>query len=669
MWSSAAFHSALQFMNPLRGTVKINQANYILVPAVAISIFASGSAQAQQKGGLFGKLFGKKTETSQIVTASVEATSETSEVFPSVIIDDLAKTDSEKSIDARIESIYVEYADRVAAFNAKDLQFSDSSGESVPSNFDTAWSYRLQRGFWSDEDKIRQGLDEVYARALAYSNQVKVLSDIPLIRETGIQEAEGEFDVEAFADATRTHVDEPTSSELTTGFTGRLREDQQAAEAGFSKKLETGAEVTLSNRINHLKSNSTFITPNPQSGSNIVLSVAQPLLRGAGIGYNTARIKIAKLDAESAATEYVRQLEAHLLEVNRAYWGVYLSRASYLQRKALAERTGEIVGQLRDRTGVDADATRSELLRAESALAARKAALIRSEVAIRNSEERLRVLVNDPSFAIGTGGEIIPVSRPILGRPGNDVKGAATDALMNRAEVIQGFYQLRAAGIRRDLQKSELLPEVNLIGETSVAGLDANRDLGGAYHDQFEDGTGWLAGITFNQSLERNFAKSRYQRREYELRQQANSLRAVMDNVLLESVVAFRELATSYKDMQAKYQTVLASRTELTQMQERIDVDTDEQRTVGYQLQLMLDAIERNQSAEESFLVAVVAYNVAYANLERAKGTLLQSEDVEIKRIPANAGRGLFARKMGLQTLQPYKDLGSSDGKEAVNDK
>ena len=47
---------------------------------------------------------------------------------------------------------------------------------------------------------------------------------------------------------------------------------------------------------------------------------------------------------------------------------------------------------------------------------------------------------------------------------------------------------------------------------------------------------------------------------------------------------------------------------------------------------LILDALERNQASEERFLVGMVAYNTAFATVERAKGTLLSYYDVNVRR-------------------------------------
>ena len=124
----------------------------------------------------------------------------------------------------------------------------------------------------------------------------------------------------------------------------------------------------------------------------------------------------------------------------------------------------------------------------------------------------------------------------------------------------------------------------------------------------------------------------------------------MLDSVMLESVVAYQELRTSYRDMQGKYQAVLASREELAELEARLDVDAaDEGKSVGYQLQLMLDAIERNEQAEEKFLVSVVVYNTAFTTLDRARGTLLRKHGVTFDRSVGQDGLDKIDSSVGAQ--------------------
>ncbi|MEM7697518.1 MAG: TolC family protein, partial [Verrucomicrobiota bacterium] len=369
-----------------------------------------------------------------------------------------------------------------------------------------------------------------------------------------------------------------------------------------------------------------------QGSSEMVLSVVQPLLEGAGYHYNQSTIKIAKYDARMASAEFVRQLQSHLVEVNRAYWSLYYSRAFYLLSNEIVEDTQTILFQLEDRS--DLDALESEVLRARAAMMTRRAGLTRAEMAIRNSEDRLRALVNDPDNAIGSNNEIVPLSRPIFSLYRDDVRRVAIDALRNRPEIQQGFDQLRTAVVRRDMAKNEKWPELNLVAELMLNELRGNDNFGSAFNTQF-DQPGYAVGFQFEQPWDNDVDRAQLLRREIELRQQVNQLKAAIDTVLLESVVTYRELMTAYRDMQGRFEALRASREELRQLRDRLEIDTDEEggRTTSSQLQLILDSMDRGQDAEEAFLDSVVAYNSSFVALERARGTLLKTENIGIERV------------------------------------
>ncbi len=561
----------------------------------------------------------------------LEVSSDPLNRFPFICLPIVEKSIAEQNVEWLVSELAKEYSKNLAEVNddASLRALSD-----VPGNMSANWSSRMYQRVWREHSAIRRTLTDTYGEALQYSHQIKSFSEIPAIRETGIQEAYGQFDMTAFIDGRYARTNEPTSSTLTTGNAdpkARFEQDLREGEYGVRKKLMNGTEVSLSNRLSTLNNNSQFLNPNPQSGSEVILSLSHPLLKGGGYHYNTAGIKIAMLDSKMGVTEYVRQLEQYLLEISRTYWGVYLARANFVQKNLAVDQTARIVKQLEERSAVDPEANASELLRARSSVAQRNAALVRAEMSIRLAEDRLRSLVSGPEFALGKSTEIIPCSRPILAAPREDVREVARAAIANRPELLEAFYQTQAAGIRRDLSKNELLPQLNLIMEISNSGLGVGRRLGEAWSDQFKNQSGGLAGFSLEVPLENNFAKARLTRREHELRQQLHNVKTTIDNLALEAIVSYRELQTSYRDMQGKYQTALATREEIKQLESRLDIDAAGN-SVGYQLQLILDALDRNQAAEEAFLVAVVTYNVAFTSLDKARGSLLKRHDVGVFR-------------------------------------
>ena len=549
-------------------------------------------------------------------------------------------------------SLLDEYQTEIGKIGRVNRTFAKKTSASIPTDF-SPWWIRGQRNTLGDNSRS-QGItvDDLYVRAIQHSNQIKVFSDLPLIRETGIQEAKGEFDTNAFLQGKFDRKNDPVGNTLTTGGAARFRQDEWSMEMGVKKKLIAGTEVSLTQDLSRTDNNSVFFVPNPQSKATLSLNVVQPLLKGAGVSYNRSTLRIARIDSEIAMSEFIRQSESHLLEITRTYWALYAARVMYLQKAKLVDETAHVADELKARQKVDTK--QSQLFRAQSALASRRSALIRSEAAVRNAQDRLKALINDPDLLSSASIELVPHDRLILSAAPVDAQSAAHAALENRPEINQAFLQLRAATIRENMQRNELLPELNLVLQGSLGGLD-NGGYGTAYERQYGVGSpGWGAGFVFSFPLENNIAKARHERRLLELRQQMEQVRTTIDTVLLEVKVSAREVSTAYRETQAKYSAVKAFTEDIDSLQARRAVQTaspppgvDESSLTASYLDTLLDGQDRRSNAEEEFIRAAADYQIAIVNLERAKGKLLNYSAVDVVRTKDDHGLPVLRLEKG----------------------
>ena len=528
------------------------------------------------------------------------------------------------------------YRAEAATFGRGTRSFTKKSDDKIPADF-APWWLRGQKNSIGDSSGKGITVEDLYIRTLRNSKQIRVFGDLPLIRETGIREAKGAFDTNAFLQGKFDRSNDPVGNTLTTGGASRFKQDQWSFEAGLKKTFVTGTEVTLSQKLGQVANNSIYFTPNSQSTGELSLSIVQPLLKGAGLGYNRSVMRIAKLDSDIAMAEFVRQSESHLLEITRTYWALYAARVTYLQKAKLVEETAHVTEEMKTRQKVDA--RQSQLFRAESALASRRADLIRSEAAIRNAQDRLKALTSDPELLASPNTELIPSDRLLLTATSVDTQQAAAAALEHRPEINQAFLQLRAATIREKMQRNELMPELNLVLKGSLGGLSGG-DYADAYGKQYnEGGPGFSAGFVFSIPLENNIARARLDRRRLELRQQLDQLKTTIDTVFLEVKISAREAATAYRETQAKYAAVKAFTDDLESIEARRTVQTtargagaDEASQTAIYLDTLLDAQDRRSTAEEEFIRAAANYQIAIVNLERSKGQLLAYSDVTIVR-------------------------------------
>lgn len=478
---------------------------------------------------------------------------------------------------------------------------------------------------------VSVGLQDLIIRALAHSSQIKVFSELPLIRETAIQEADSFYDPEFFTDARYYDRDDPVGSTLTTGQPGRFIEYDTRISAGVRTKFSPGTEVYLTQDLYRTRNNSEFFEPNPQAGAKLTLGLIQPLLDGAGARYNNSVIEIAKIDTDIAENEFLRQLQAHILEITRTYWGLHMALGiQQVKANAVADASA-ILDDFEARGGFDAN--RPQILRVRAVAAERRADLIRAEGQVRNTTERLKALVNDPNMIVGSNLQLVPGDLPVTALVGADLRNASVEALQNRPEVQQAYLQMQSAAIRRDMARTELLPSLNLLAETYVAGI-AEDDVNKAYDNQYDgNGPGYMFGLRFELPLGNNQAEALSMRRRLELRQLEHQLQTTMETVLLDVQIAAREVDIAYRDMIAKHESVQAATEELDSLLSRRDaMFLGAEGTAVTYLNQLLDAQDRRNLNQERLLQSVSAYNLALTTLARAQGTLLQVEDIEIER-------------------------------------
>lgn len=523
-----------------------------------------------------------------------------------------------------------EYRQRIPVA-AADLNAGAGEQLRLPDGFMPWWQDDVLSSISVSDNALSVTLDDLIVRALTYSAQIKVFGDLPLIRETAVNEACAAFDWRMFLDTRWDDISDPVGNILTTGGSPRYRDHLWSSSAGVSRQNTYGGTFETGQRIGFQNNNSNFFLPNNQGTSRWTMSYTQPLMRGGGKFYNQSLIVLAQIDTAVAGDEFSRQLQSHLLEIARAYWALYLERGALLQKRRLLERAEAIHADLHARAGVDT--VQSQLVRIQAAVAQRRSDLVRATMAVKNSQDRLNALVNDPHFALTERLELVPADAPLREPIRLDPADSLTTALDRRPELSQSLRQIRAASVRLGMSRNELLPQLDVVLEAYVAGLRGDSDIGGAWLDQFSVGEpSYNAGLIYQVPIGRRAAHARLRRRQLELRQLQSQFRATVETLLLEVKVAIREVETGYQDVLAKYHAMRAASEQVDYIEQRWRHLAGEERSVNLYLEDLLRAQERLTATEFSFLQAETTYALSLINVKRANGTLLQYEGVEVGR-------------------------------------
>lgn len=525
----------------------------------------------------------------------------------------------------------------------------------LPAGYAPWWRPLVARPLRAAPDQHLVDLDALVISALAFSPRVRAVSEDVLIQETAVLEAVADFDIRAFSESKFFRKSEPIGNILETGGLPRLREGDWGFSAGVRKRTPLGGSFELAQRIGIHDSNSLFFLPPHQGNARMVLSYNQPLLNGFGRVYNRSLIVLAEFDSSIAMDQTSAALQQHLLTVAEAYWELYLQRCVLVQRYQHLERARAVLEELERRREIDT--LESQLVRARAAVATRQAELARAAANIQNSEARLRALTNAPELLADPQAELIPSEHPASVRVNIDLQDAVVTALQHRPEIDIAAQQVRAAGVRLNMSRNELLPALDVVLETYVMGLDADYDIAQSFADQFSQGEpSYTAGLVFEMPLQRRAAKARLQRRSLELRQLTAQYEDTVQMLLADVEVVVRDVEATHDEMVGKYLAMMAAQAEVEYATRRWLLLGGEERSASLLLEDLLAAQDRLAAEEFGFAQAQRNFTISQTQLKRATGTLLIQEGIEPVRV-CHGGLPQLQFEKRSQPARPFEVL------------
>jgi outer membrane protein TolC len=490
------------------------------------------------------------------------------------------------------------------------------------SDFPTWWQEAVQRPLGDPRFALPMELDAAVLQAVTNSAQVRVLRDTAEITEWAIPRAQANFDPTLFTDSRYTGTSDPVGNKLTTGGPPRFIDETWYGTSGLRRRTLSGAQVELSQRLGFQDNNSQFFLPKNQATARLNLTVTQPLLKGAGQAYNNAVVVLAHLDASMAHDDFSRDMQSYLVDFQRAYWEIYLQRALFVQRRRLRDEALDVVNELGARIGIDV--AESQLARSRAAIANRETSLIRHDTNVKNAVAKFKALANDPFLDMPQAMELIPQTAAGSSSGEADLAVALSTALNFRPEVQQASKEITASCERLNIAKRDLLPQLNAVMGSYISGLQGNADFGSAYGNQFTQGrpTYW-GGLTYEMPYNNRASHAQHHQRQLELSRATSKLQVVTANVRADVEVAVREVTTTYREMVSAHQAMQSEQKQIDYLVQRWRLLAGDQQTAGIVLNDLLESQDRRAVAEASFATAQVAHRVAWVNLRRATGTLI----------------------------------------------
>jgi outer membrane protein TolC len=485
------------------------------------------------------------------------------------------------------------------------------------------WARPVSDSFRPNAATIPVELDMLFALTAKHSGRVLAVAQTPWVNETQIAQAMAAFDPTHFSDTRFDSTSDPVENTLTTGGPLRLEDNILGVDTGFRGETQKGGNYRIGQQIGHKNSNSLFFLPNNQGSSRLYANFTQPLMRGRHINLNRSLVLTAQFDTQKAQAEFQEALQNQFFKVAEAYWSLYYERASLLQNLQHLGRAKEIANLLEFRK--DHDTSRLQVLRARAAVTNRVAEIAQSETRIRNLETRLRALINAPELLADRNAEFLPVQPALLKPIEFDIENQVAIALQSRPELSQLASKMNSLQVRYQLANDQTKPTLNMVAESYLAGRQGDSDIIGAFSDQFSEGRpGYAVGLTYELPVGNRAARASVRQRQFEVSQLNHLIDEASENIRAEVESAVRSVKAAELAANSRQVSLQAANFEVDALMDRWKTLGNDPRLGQLQLNELLNGQDRLLLEEQNLLEALVQYNRALLEVQRATGALIR---------------------------------------------
>jgi outer membrane protein TolC len=472
---------------------------------------------------------------------------------------------------------------------------------------------------------LRLTVDE--AVQMAMDNNIDLAADRldPQISDTRVAAAAGAFRPTINSSVVSNNQLQPPSNFLIPTAT---RTDVVTSNAGFAQRLPWfGTSYNVSWSTSHTDTNSFLSSYNPLLQSGLGVNVSQPLLRDLLIDPARQQLAIGRTNRDIADTRLRERVVQTTAAVKIAYWNLVSARANVVSRRSTLDSAEELARVNQAKVDVGS-LPPLDLLSAQAEVAANQEQLIIAETAVKQVEDRLRMLILDTTKRENWNVALEPVDSPPLAMPAVDVDAAVTRALAERADLARSRKEIDNTQIALKYAGNQRLPDVRLnasyqasgLGGTQVlrtggfpgtiAGPGAVTDFGAVLNQLFaHDYPTWSVGVSVSYPLGESADQPNYARAQLERSQSAERLKSAE----AKAIQQIRDAAWKIEMNAKRIDTTRAAR-ELAE--QRLDAER-KRFDVGMSTSFLVIQAQRDLAqSRTNELSAVLAYDLSLVDFD-----------------------------------------------------
>jgi len=452
--------------------------------------------------------------------------------------------------------------------------------------------------------------------AIALQNNLDIAVELfnPQTRKQELVGEQAVFDPSAFMEVMRNDNRVPGGFAFTSGASIA---DYWLFNTGVRQKITTGGTYEVRVDYEYLNSSSSAIESN---NTRIVLGFQQPLLKNFGMDANETGIRIARNNQRISQEQLRLKASDVVTSVHDGYFDLIfaLENLEVQQRSLRLAKELVTLNRARVRSGVAAPV---EVTQAEAQEAARVQDVIVAEKAVQDAEDALKVILNIPATK-GWGLSIQPTDRPPFEVKTANLAQAIGKAMDSRYEYKSAKLEVQNKELTMRLTRNQLLPDLAFTGSVSTNALDTR--VNRAASDMFtSDFLSYNAGVVLTVPLGNRGPQATYLKAKLALDQAQTSLKQLELSITQQVREAVRRIEANAKRVDANRAARELAEEQLRVEQRRLEA--------GVTTTFNVLSFQRDLSAAQANEIQAIAdYNKSLANLEKAQGTVLEKNKIEM---------------------------------------
>jgi len=447
----------------------------------------------------------------------------------------------------------------------------------------------------------------------------------PQIGDTRVAAASGAFRPSITSNVLRNNQLQPPASFLVPVAT---RTDIVTSSVGVGQRLPFfGTSYSLAWTTAHTDSNSFLNSYNPLVQSGLTFSVSQPLFRDLLVDASRTQVKVARTNRDIADTRLKDAEVRTTAAVKAAYWNLVSARANVDARRSALELAQELARVNTAKVNVGQSPPLDEVS-AQAEVAADQEQLIIADTSAKVAEDRLRMLIYDPTDRAIWNIAILPIDAPPTSVAAVDLESAVSKALENRTDILRARKDIDNAQVNERLANNQRMPDVRVSASYAANGLGGTEVLRSGGFPGTIVGPGaitpfsnvvtqlfnhdyptWTAGVSVTYPIGHSSDEAAYARTKLE-RQQANEHIKSAQGRVIEDV---RTAAWNIEMNAKRMETTQAAR---SLAEQRLDAER-KRFEVGMSTSFLVIQAQRDLAqAKTNELAAVLAYDLALVDFD-----------------------------------------------------